>query len=137
MPLVRYFVFVGGMLLGLLFLADWYFPTSSTANAVAANDVDRSIIRIHSSHKWPAAIQIDTNAPMPAAAPVMAEATVPDAPDAPVERVRQAYAFEPPQKAPAKIRRRTKPSRPLSRDHSQHFANYQPPDSRGWPPAGW
>jgi hypothetical protein len=125
------------MLLGLLFLADWYFPTSA-ATATADNDVDRSIIRIHSSHKWPAAIRMDTSAPMPAApapAPVMARAT---APDAPVERARQAYAFEPPsQKAPDKIRRRAKPSRPLSREHSQHFANYQPPDSRGWPPAGW
>jgi hypothetical protein len=121
------------MLLALLFLADWYFPTSSAATAVADNDVDRSIIRIHSGHKWPAAIQIDTTAPMPAAAPVTAEATPPDAP---VERVRQAYAFEPPpQKAPAKIRRHAKPS--LSHEHGQHFANYQPPDSRGWPPAGW
>jgi hypothetical protein len=134
MPLVRYFVFVGGTLLGLLLLADWYFPAStSIANAVADNDIDRSIIRIHSSHKWPAAIQMDTSAPMPAAAPVVAEAI---APNAPAEHVRQAYAFEPPpQKAPEKIRRRVKP-RPLSRDNSQHFANYQP-ESRGWPPAGW
>jgi hypothetical protein len=135
MPLVRYFLFTGSVLLGLLFLADWYFPTPSTAAAIADNDVDRSIIRIHSSHKWPAAIQIDTNAPMPAAAPVMAEAA---APETPVQRVRQAYAFEPPpQKAPDKMRRRAKPARPLSREHTQHFANYQPPDSRGWPPAGW
>ena len=94
------------MLLGLLFLADWYFPTSTAAPAVADNDVDRSIIRIHSRHKWPAAIRMDTAAPMPAAsaaAPVMAEAK---APGATVERVRQAYAFEPPpQKAPDKIGR--------------------------------
>ena len=135
MPLVRYFVFVGGMLLGLLFLADWYFPTSSATTAVADNDVDRSIIRIHSRHKWPAAIQMDTSAPMPAAAPVVAEAA---APSAPVERVRQAYAFEPPlQKAAEKPRRRARPPRSLSREHGQHFANYQPPDLRGWPPAGW
>jgi hypothetical protein len=124
------------MLLGLLFLADWYFPTSTGATVARADtDVDRSIIRIHSSHKWPAAIQIDTNAPMPAAAPVMTEAA---APAAPIERVRQAYAFEPPpQKAPEKPRRRAKPSPPLSREPREHFANYQPPDSRGWPPAGW
>jgi hypothetical protein len=136
MPLVRYFVLVGGMLLGLLFFADWYFPTSTEAAATGSyNDVDRSIIRIHTRHKWPAAIQMDTGAPMPTPAPVVAEAA---APNAPVERVRQAYAFEPaPQKAPEKIRRRAKPARPLSRDHSQHFANYQPPDSRNWPPAGW
>jgi hypothetical protein len=135
MPLVRYFVYVGGMLLGLLFLADWYFPTSTAATAAADNDVDRSVIRIHSSHKWPAAIQMDTRASMPAPDPVMAEAT---APDAPIQRVKQAYAFEPPpQKAPEKPRRRAKPSQPLSRDQGQLVANYQPPDSRGWPPAGW
>ena len=134
MPLVRYFVFVSGMLLGLLFLGGWYFPTSSTATAGVDDDVDRSIIRIHSSHKWPAAIQMDTRAPMPAPASVMAEATPASAP---VEHVRQAYTFEPPpQKAPEKLRRRVKPARPLSRDHSQHFADYQP-ESRGWPPAGW
>lgn len=123
------------MLLGLLLLTDWYFPASTTA--AADTDVDRSIIRIHSSHKWPAAVQMDTTAPMPApaAAPIIAEAKVPDAP---VERVKQAYAFEPPpQKAPDKIRHRAKSPRPASREQGQHFANYQPPDSRGWPPAGW
>ena len=135
MPFVRYFVFVGGMLLGLLLLADWYFPASTAATAMADNNVDRSIIRIHSRHKWPAAIQMDTRAPMPTAGPAIAEAK---APDAPIERVRQAYAFEPPpQKTPEKSRRRAKPSRPLSRDQGQHVANYQPPDWRGWPRAGW
>jgi hypothetical protein len=134
MPLVRYFVYVGGLLLGLLFLADWYFPMTSAA--IADNNVDRSVIRIHSRHKWPAAIQMDTAAPMPAPAPVIAEAS---APDAPIVRVRQAYAFEPPpQKAPEKSRRRAKPSRPLSRDQGgQHVATYQPPDWRSWPRAGW
>jgi hypothetical protein len=135
MPLVRYFVFVGGTLLGLLFLADWYFPTSTAATVSADSDVDRSIIRIHSLHKWPAAIRMDTNAPMPAANPVIAAAA---APNAPASHVRQAWAFEPPpQKAPEKPRRRAKSSRPLSHEQGEHFANYQPPDSRGWPPAGW
>jgi hypothetical protein len=142
MPLVRYFVYVGGVLLGLLFLADWYFPTPNAATAVADNDVDRSIIRIHSRHKWPDAIQMDTRAPMPAPAPVIAEAAPPAAPvervRQAVERVRQAYAFEPPpQKAAEKPRRRARPLRPVSREPGQRFANYQPPDSRGWPPAGW
>ena len=135
MPVIRYFVVVGGMLLGLLFLADWYFPASAAATAGADTDVDRSIIRIHSLHKWPAAIRMDTSAPMPTPDPVIAAAT---APDAPIERVKQAYAFEPPaQKALEKPRRRTKPSRPLWGEQGQHVANYQPPDSRGWPPAGW
>jgi hypothetical protein len=57
---------------------------------------------------------------------------------APAGPVRQAYAFEPQQqKASEKTRRRAKPPHALSREHGQRFANYQPPDSRGWPPAGW
>jgi hypothetical protein len=123
------------MLLGLLLLAEWYFPASTATAAIADNGVDRSTIRIHTSHKWPSAVQMDTSAPMPAAAPVVAETTLAN-PRTP--HVRQAYAFEPPpQKAPEKVRRRAKAARPLSREHTQHFANYQPPDSRGWPPAGW
>ena len=134
MPVVRYFVLMGGMLLGLLFLADWYFPASSAATATGENDVDRSIIRIHSSHKWPAAVQMDTASPMASVPPVV-DATPPEAP---VERVRQAYAFEPAaQKAPEKVRRHAKPSRPSAHEDSQRLANYQPSDSRGWPPAGW
>ena len=135
MFVVRYFVFMGGILVGLFFLADWYFPAPTAA--IAANDVDRTIIRIRSSHKWPAAISFDTSAPMPmpAAAPVIAEAA-PENP--PVARVRQAYAFDPPpQKAPEKIHRRVKAPRPALRESGPRLANYQPPDARGWPPAGW
>jgi hypothetical protein len=124
------------MLLGLLLLSDWYFPASTAATATTDTEIDRSIIRIHSRHKWPAAVQIDTRTPMPKADPAIAEAT---APDAAVERVRQAYASEPPppQKALEKSRRRANPSRPLSHDQRQHWARYRPPDSQGWPRAGW
>ena len=135
MLLLRYFVLVGGMLLGLLLLADRFFPASTAAATATDSEIDRSVIRIHSSHKWPNAVRMDTNAVMPAAAPATVEAALPSAP---VERTRQAYAFEPPpQKAPRKLRRRAKAARPLSREHSQRFANYQAPDTRGWPPPGW
>src|SRR6478609_911555 len=62
MPLVRYFLFTGAMLLSLLFAADWYLP--KTADKIAA-DVDRSAIRIHSDHQWPVAVRIDASVPMP------------------------------------------------------------------------
>jgi hypothetical protein len=129
MPLVRYFVFTGGMLLGLLFLADWYFPMDATV--AAHNDVDRSIIRIQSSHKWPDAVRIDTNVPIVATAPVIAEAPL-IAGAAPVgipaERLRQAYASEPsPQKSAAKIHRHfSSTPRRGPRESGQHFANSQP-----------
>jgi hypothetical protein len=129
MPLVRYFVLTGGILLGLLFIAGWYFPPS--AGTLAANNIDRSIIRIHSSHKWPAAIQIDTSAPMPSAAAVAADAATISAR---VDRVRQTYAFDAsrPQAAPERVSRRAKPARPASRQNGQYFVNYQPWDSRNW-----
>ena len=59
MPLGRYFLFVGSVLLALLFLVDWYVPQS--AAQPAGFEVDRSIIRIHSAHRWPEAVTIDAS----------------------------------------------------------------------------
>src|SRR5436190_6430093 len=61
MPIRRYFAFVGSVLLMLLFVLDWYLPHPA-AEADRA-DVDRSIIRIHSRHKWPSAVVFDTSQP--------------------------------------------------------------------------
>ena len=76
------------MLLGLLFVADWYFPISMPAAIAASdNDIDRSIIRIHSSHKWPSAVRMVTSAPMAAPAPAVADANPVRSPP---QRVNQA-----------------------------------------------
>jgi hypothetical protein len=61
MPLFRYRACTGSVLLALLFLSDWYFPKFLAEPARA--DVDRSIIRIHSRHRWPDALVFDTNQP--------------------------------------------------------------------------
>lgn len=63
MPVVRYFVFVGSVLFGLLLAADRYLP--APAERTAAIDVDRSIIRIRSAQNLPDKIVFDmaTNAP--------------------------------------------------------------------------
>jgi hypothetical protein len=62
MPLVRYFLFVGGTLLALLFVVDAYLPqppvTEHTNTAV-----DLSVIRIHSDRKWPERVVFDTSLP--------------------------------------------------------------------------
>ncbi len=111
MPIFRYFLFVGGMLLGLLVLADWYFPNAPSE--ASAGDIDRSVIRIHSSRKWPAPVHIDTDVAMPQTAP-----------PAPVEQSAQAtpasepandaYAYVPPPAA--------KPSAKPQR-HTTHLAH--------------
>jgi hypothetical protein len=61
MPLGRYLVFTTCLLLALVFLTNLYVPEIPAESL--RTDVDRSIIRIHSEHKWPDAIVIDTNLP--------------------------------------------------------------------------
>jgi hypothetical protein len=59
MPVGRYFIFVGSILFALLLFADWYFSGSTVASRA---DVDRSILRITSDHRWPERV-IDTGQP--------------------------------------------------------------------------
>jgi hypothetical protein len=76
-PLGRYFAFVGSVLLGMLFFADWYLPSASSQTVFREARVDKSIIRIKSAHKWPEPIVIDTNLPtIVPPLPVLAKATV-------------------------------------------------------------
>lgn len=106
MPLTRYFVFVGGVLLALLLIANACLPALPVAE-VSRSSVDRSVIRIHSDKKWPERVVFDTSrptiAPVPAPAVVVAEAPSPPKTAAvqpvktaavqPVKgRVREAYA---------------------------------------------
>jgi hypothetical protein len=100
MPLARYFVFVGGVLLALLFVVGAVLPQLPVADADgAAAEVDKSTIRIHSDRKWPERVVFDTS--LPTIAPpqaVKAEAAIPApapaivADVAPKARVREAFA---------------------------------------------
>jgi hypothetical protein len=62
MPAARYFLFVGGVLLALLFGLDAVLPKVPAAATTEAG-VDRSIIRIHSDRKWPERVVFDTSLP--------------------------------------------------------------------------
>ena len=100
MPLARYFVFVGGVLLALLFVVGAVLPQLPDADANGAGaQVDKSIIRIHSDRKWPERVVFDTSLPTmvpaqslkaEAAVPAPAPTTVADVP--PKARVREAFA---------------------------------------------
>jgi len=63
--LIRYFLVVGGLLLTLLFIADWYTP-SPPQIPTHEGSTDRTILRIRSARKWPEKVQIDTTIPMTA-----------------------------------------------------------------------
>ncbi|MBN8990816.1 MAG: hypothetical protein J0H42_21430 [Rhizobiales bacterium] len=100
MPLGRYFAFTGCMLLALLFVADWYIPPSAARSDRV--DVDRTSIRLRSSHRWPERIVIDTRLPtiVPAAATIT-DIRTPSPPD--VRSPREALALAPPAQAPGGV----------------------------------
>ena len=62
MPLLRYFVFVGGALLALLFVSNAYLPKMPD-EVTADTGSDKPVIRIHSERKWPERVVFDTSHP--------------------------------------------------------------------------
>jgi hypothetical protein len=103
MPLMRYFVFVGGALLALLLIVNACLPAIPVADGSAAR-VYRSVLRIHSDQKWPERVVFDTSHPIVIAAPAPSAPAVAEAP-APQKtadtrplkpQVREAYAQIPP-----------------------------------------
>jgi len=65
MPMARYFLWVGGVLLVLLFIADACLPKLPVS---VAADRPGPVIRITSERKGPERIVFDTSAPMPSVA---------------------------------------------------------------------
>ncbi|RXT45072.1 hypothetical protein [Bradyrhizobium betae] len=82
MPIFRYFVFVGGALLTLLFAVSYLVPASPVAQAVATASNDQPLIRIRSDRHLPERVVLDTSQPT-IAAPVVRTASV-AAPQPPV-----------------------------------------------------
>ncbi|MDA9519805.1 hypothetical protein XI06_05395 [Bradyrhizobium sp. CCBAU 11434] len=136
MPIIRYFVFVGGLLLALLFAADRYLP--APVEQAGPSEPDRTIIRITSARSLPEKIVFDTrprtDVPIIAQAdpvPVVpqhqvreAMAAVPAAPAIEVKKetaVRAAAAARPHPKRSAKLQKRA-PDRRLAFERPEPFA---------------
>jgi hypothetical protein len=95
MPIGRYFLYIGGVLLALLLIADWYFPPLDAEQSSSSN-VDRTTIRLHSTYKWPNAVVFDTTQPIVAPPPVtIVAAPAPPPPSAKSAREAYAMASEP------------------------------------------
>jgi len=62
MPLARYFVFVGGVLLALLLLIDEILPKLPDAER-AETTANKAVLRIRSDQKWPERVVFDTSLP--------------------------------------------------------------------------
>jgi hypothetical protein len=129
MPLARYFAFTGSLLLTLLFLADWYFPKLVAAPATAG--VDKTVIRLHSAHKWPEAIVFDTALPtiLPKPSVAMAEtvAMAERLPPAAIARSpKQAFALALPEAMPV----RAEPSPVRRKQIQRRRVRIAPADAR-------
>ena len=136
MPLARYFGFVGSLLLALLFLADWYFPKLIAPPASAG--IDKTIIRLHTAHRWPEATVYDTSLPtiLPPPPAVVAERLPPAVKARPPE---QAFALALPVRADPSLL----PRKQLKRRHAQtsvqarRVAGNETLGFHSAPPAGW
>jgi hypothetical protein len=138
MPVARYFLYVSGVLLALLFLVNAFMPQDLAVANHSAPGLDKTAVRIHSVQKLPERVVYDTSLPtiVPPAARTVVAAAAPPAPagDASAQtRVRNTFAqfvpaeakkLEPPQ-APKKRRiakvRTYPPANPQMR-----FAQQQP-----------
>jgi hypothetical protein len=82
MPVARYFLLVGGVLLALLFLVNEVLPQLPVAERVAETGPNKSVIRINSDRKWPERVVFDTNMPtiVPPIAPALVAKAEPAAP---------------------------------------------------------
>ncbi|WP_213286348.1 hypothetical protein [Bradyrhizobium sp. sGM-13] len=143
MPVTRYFLFVGGVLLALLLAIDALVPEQAgvASQAVSSVDktvpsIDKTIVRIRSDQKLPERVVFDTSLPTIVPPPAMtAQAIAPSAPatapaDAAQGRARETFAQYVPAEAkkpepPVQRKRKVARSRPAP---SMQFA--QPPQVR-------
>jgi len=138
MPVARYFLFVGGVLLALLFALDAFAPQQVAVASNAAPSIDKTVVRIRSDQKPPERVVYDTSLPtiVPPAAAKTQIAAVPPAPVADTTaqvRVRDTFAqFVPAEakklekpiepQAPRKRRiAKSRPAQPLRFAQQQHF----------------
>lgn len=124
MPIFRYFIFVGGALLALLFAADFVFPAAPVAQVVAAAGNDQPLIRIRSNQHLPERVVLDTSQPTIAGPAVNTAAADPQPPvqegssSAFAEmsaktRVRETFAqFTPAPKAETAVARKSETAQP-------------------------
>ena len=84
MPVARYLLFVGGMLLALLFALDAFAPEQMAVTGDTAPSINKTVVRIRSDQKLPERVVYDNSLPTivpPAAATQIAAAPAAPAAD--------------------------------------------------------
>jgi hypothetical protein len=113
MPLLRYFFYVGGILLGLILISNFVLPQAPLPSTLTSA-TELPPVRIHSDRKLPERVVLDTSStisikPVPMLAPVsVAQSAAPAAAEPtpaaaaeipPKARVREAFAQLPDEQA--------------------------------------
>src|SRR4051812_5480603 len=118
MPVARYFLFVGGVLLALLLAIDALVPQQAVVASQAAPSIDKTVVRIRSDQKPPERVVYDMS--LPTIVPPAAKTQIAAAPSAPVvdasaqARVRDTFAQFVPAEA-KKLERQLEPQAPRKR----------------------
>jgi len=117
MPVARYFLFVGGVLLALLLAINAFVPEQAVVASQAGPSVDKTVVRIRSDQKPPERVVYDTSLPTIVPPTVTAQAAAPGAASADASaqaRVRDTFAqFVPPEakKPEPQVQRKRKVAR--------------------------
>ena len=118
MPVARYFLFVGGVLLALLLAVDALVPQQAVVASQAAPSIDKTVVRIRSDQKPPERVVYDMS--LPTIVPPAAKTQVAAVPPAPVAdpsaqaRVRDTFAQFVPAEA-KKVEKQVEPQAPRKR----------------------
>jgi hypothetical protein len=118
MPVARYFLFVGGVLLALLFALDAFAP-QQVAVAGNSGSIDKTVVRIRSDQKPPERVVYDMTLPtiVPPVTQTQVAAAAPVAPIAHLNaqaRVRDTFAQFVPAEA-KKLEKQVEPQAPRKR----------------------
>jgi hypothetical protein len=116
MPVARYFLFVGGVLLALLFALDAFAPQQVAVASNSAPSIDKTVVRIRSDQKPPERVVYDMSLPtiVPPAAKTQVAAAVPAADVSAQARVRDTFAQFVPAEA-KKLEKQLEPQAPRKR----------------------
>ena len=93
MPVLRYFIFVGGALLALLLIVSAWMPSVPPAVS-SGSAADLSVIRIHSDHRWPDRVVFVTTRPTVTPAPPTVVAQAPAPPNSANDQQSKSQARE-------------------------------------------
>ncbi|OKO82327.1 hypothetical protein [Bradyrhizobium sp. NAS96.2] len=144
MPVARYFLYVGGVLLALLFVVNAIMPQEAVvpgqSQTISSPGVDKTMVRIRSTQKLPERVVYDTSQPIivPAQVNAVAAAVPPATGDASAQaRVRNTFAQFIPEKAdaqkavaeakPADQRAQAQPQAPKKHKVARYHAHPQQP----------